>query len=122
VAAAYTRVNVSKELAPLRDGHSSLQDARRGALVQLAVDEDERLGHPGDASGLRSIRGSSPRSIQAMYLSRQSFVPGTDSVSMASASSAPYPSSRESTYASFEGSLSIGSAPVGLEGAPEGSS
>jgi hypothetical protein len=40
---------------------------------------------------------------------------------MALASSAPYPSSRESMYASFEGSSSIGSAPVGLEGAPEGS-
>jgi hypothetical protein len=41
---------------------------------------------------------------------------------MASASSVPYLSSRESTYASFEGSSSIGSALVGLEGAPEGSS
>jgi hypothetical protein len=39
VVAAYTRVNVLKELAPMRDGHASLQDARRGALVQLAVDE-----------------------------------------------------------------------------------
>jgi hypothetical protein len=39
VVAAYTRVDVSKELAPLRDGYASLQDARRGALVQLAVDE-----------------------------------------------------------------------------------
>jgi hypothetical protein len=37
--AAYAHVNVSKELAPLRDGHASLQDARRGVLVQLAVDE-----------------------------------------------------------------------------------
>jgi hypothetical protein len=27
VVAAYVRVNVSKELAPLRDGHASLQDA-----------------------------------------------------------------------------------------------
>jgi hypothetical protein len=26
VVAAYTRVNVSKELAPLGDGHTSLQD------------------------------------------------------------------------------------------------
>jgi hypothetical protein len=41
---------------------------------------------------------------------------------MASASSAPYPSSRESTNASFEGSSSMGSAPTGFEGAPEGSS
>jgi hypothetical protein len=41
---------------------------------------------------------------------------------MASASSAPYPSSRESIYALFEGSSSISSAPVGFEGAPEGSS
>jgi hypothetical protein len=65
---------------------------------------------------------SSPRSVTAMYLSRQSPALGTGSVSMASASSTPYPSSMESTYASFEGSSSIGSAPVGLEGAPEGSS
>jgi hypothetical protein len=33
VVAAYARVNVSKELAPLRDGHASLQDACRGALI-----------------------------------------------------------------------------------------
>jgi hypothetical protein len=41
---------------------------------------------------------------------------------MASASSAPYPFSRESTSASFEGSPSMGSAPAEFEGAPEGSS
>jgi hypothetical protein len=40
---------------------------------------------------------------------------------MTSASLAPYPSKRVSTYASFEGSSSIGSAPAGFEGAPEGS-
>jgi hypothetical protein len=57
-----------------------------------------------------------------MYLSRQSPLLGAGSMSMASASLAPYPSSRESTYALFEGSSSMGSAPVGLEGAPEGSS
>jgi hypothetical protein len=31
-------MDVSKELVPLRDGNASLQDAGRGALVQLAVD------------------------------------------------------------------------------------
>jgi hypothetical protein len=41
MVAAHARMNVSKELAPLRDGHASLQDARRGALVQLAIDEGE---------------------------------------------------------------------------------
>jgi hypothetical protein len=41
VVAAYARVDVSKELAPLRDRYASLQDARGGALVQLAVDEGE---------------------------------------------------------------------------------
>jgi hypothetical protein len=41
---------------------------------------------------------------------------------MASASSTPYPSSRESTNTSFEGSSSMGSAPARFEGAPEGSS
>jgi hypothetical protein len=65
--------------------------------------------------------GSSPRSIQAIYLSRQSTSLGAGSTSMASASLALYPSRRESTYASFEGSSSMGSAPAGFEGAPEGS-
>jgi hypothetical protein len=41
VVAAYARVDVSKEHAPLRDRYASLQDARCGALVQLAVDEGE---------------------------------------------------------------------------------
>jgi hypothetical protein len=41
VVAAHARVNISKELAPLRDGYASLQDAQRGALVQLAFDEGE---------------------------------------------------------------------------------
>jgi hypothetical protein len=41
VVAAHTRMYVPKELAPLRDGYASLQDAGRGALVQLAVDECE---------------------------------------------------------------------------------
>jgi hypothetical protein len=65
--------------------------------------------------------GSSPRSIQAMYLSRQSTSLGAGSTSMTSASPASYPSRRESTYASFKGSSSMGSAPAGFEGAPEGS-
>jgi hypothetical protein len=41
---------------------------------------------------------------------------------MGSVSSAPYPSSKESTNTSFEGSSSIGSTPAGFEGTPEGSS
>jgi hypothetical protein len=40
-------VDVPEELAPLRNGYAPLQDARRGALVQL--------GHPGDTSGLGSV-------------------------------------------------------------------
>jgi hypothetical protein len=39
VVAAYPHVDVSKELAPLRDRYTSLQDARRGALLQIAIDE-----------------------------------------------------------------------------------
>jgi hypothetical protein len=57
VVTAYARVDVSKELAPLRDGNASLQDAWHNALVQVAVDEGERLGHPGNASSLGSVRG-----------------------------------------------------------------
>jgi hypothetical protein len=30
---------IPEELVPLRDGHASLQDAGRGTLLQLAVDE-----------------------------------------------------------------------------------
>jgi hypothetical protein len=41
MVAAHARVNISKELVPLRDRHALLQDARRGALVQLAFDEGE---------------------------------------------------------------------------------
>jgi hypothetical protein len=41
----------------LRDGYAPLQDARCSALVQLAIDESERLGHPGNAPSLGSIRG-----------------------------------------------------------------
>jgi hypothetical protein len=122
VVAAYARVNVSKELAPLRDGHASLQDSQRGMLVQLAVDEGQRLGHPGNASGLGSVRGEFPSIHPGDVFVSPVLRAGIDSVSMSSASSAPYPSSRESTNASFEGSSSIGSAPVGSEGAPEGSS
>jgi hypothetical protein len=43
-------------------------------------------------------------------------------MSMSSTPFAPYPSSRESTNTSFEGSSSMGSAPTGLEEASEGSS
>jgi hypothetical protein len=39
--AAYARMYIPEELAPMRDGHASLQDAGRGALVQLAVNEGE---------------------------------------------------------------------------------
>jgi hypothetical protein len=38
----------------------TLQDAGGGALVQLAVDEGEGLGHPGDAPGLGPVRGEVP--------------------------------------------------------------
>jgi hypothetical protein len=55
VVATYARVYVPKEVAPLRNGYASLQDAGRGALVQLTVDESECLGHPGDAPSLGSV-------------------------------------------------------------------
>jgi hypothetical protein len=51
---------IPKELAPLMDGYASLQDAGRDALVKLTVDESERLGHPGDAPSLGSVRGELP--------------------------------------------------------------
>jgi hypothetical protein len=90
-------------------------------LVQLVVDEGKGLGHPAMRLAAARSVGSSPRAIQATYLSRQSALTGVGSISITSASCAPYPSRRESTYASFEGSSSMGSTPVGFEGAPEGS-
>jgi hypothetical protein len=41
VVAAHARVNISKGLALLRDRYASLQDARRGTLVQLAINVGE---------------------------------------------------------------------------------
>jgi hypothetical protein len=41
VVAAHAHVYFSEELAPLGDGHASLQNAGRSALVQLYVDESE---------------------------------------------------------------------------------
>jgi hypothetical protein len=41
VMATHARMYIPEELAPLRDGHASLQDAGRGALVQLVADESE---------------------------------------------------------------------------------
>jgi hypothetical protein len=41
MVATHTHMYIPEELAPLRDGHASLQDAGGGALVQLAVDESK---------------------------------------------------------------------------------
>jgi hypothetical protein len=41
VVATHAHVYIPEELAPLRDGHASLQDAGGDALVQLAVDESK---------------------------------------------------------------------------------
>jgi hypothetical protein len=60
VMAADPGVDVPQELAPLGDGHAPLQDVGGGALVQLAVDEGEGLGHPGDASARGPVRGEFP--------------------------------------------------------------
>jgi hypothetical protein len=57
VVSIYARVDVSDELATLGGGDAPLQDTRRGALVQLVVDDGERLSHPGDAPSLGPIRG-----------------------------------------------------------------
>jgi hypothetical protein len=44
----------------LGDGDAPLQDAGRGVLVQLAVVDGGRLGHPGDATGLGPVQGKFP--------------------------------------------------------------
>jgi hypothetical protein len=55
VVATHASVDVSGELMPLGDGNAPLQDVGRGALVQLAVDNGKRLGHPGDVPSLGPI-------------------------------------------------------------------
>jgi hypothetical protein len=60
MVAAHAHVYVPEELAPLGDGYASLHDAGGGALVQLAVDEGEGFGHPGDAPGLGPVQGKFP--------------------------------------------------------------
>jgi hypothetical protein len=57
VVATHAYVDVSEELAPLGDGDAPLQDAERGALVQLTVNDGKRLGYPSDAPSLGPIRG-----------------------------------------------------------------
>jgi hypothetical protein len=42
------------------NGDAPLQDAGCGALVQLAVDYGEQLGHPSDAPGFRPVWGKFP--------------------------------------------------------------
>jgi hypothetical protein len=124
VVATHARVNVSEDLAPLRDGYAPLQYARRGVLVQLAVDEGERFGHPGDVPDLGPIRGKlssiHPGDILVPPVLRAGgggwlYVHGLGFVHVV-------PSSKESTNASFEGSSSMSSVPAGFEGAPEGTS
>jgi hypothetical protein len=44
MVATHACVDVSNELLTVGNGDASLQDAGRGALVQLAVDHGERLG------------------------------------------------------------------------------
>jgi hypothetical protein len=106
MVATHACVDVSNKFATMGMGMHRCRT--RDTAMRLASDRSE---------------GSSPRSIHARYLARQSSARGGGgSVSMASASFAPYPSSRESTNASFEGSSSMGFAPSGFEGAPEGSS
>jgi hypothetical protein len=53
VVAIYARVDVSNQFPTVGEGDA--QDARRGALIQLAIDYSERLGFPGDALGFGPI-------------------------------------------------------------------
>jgi hypothetical protein len=84
--AADPGVDVPQELAPLGDGHAPLQDAGGGALVQLAVDEGKDLAILAMRLAAGRSEGSSPRAIQAIYLSRQSALIGAGSMSITSAS------------------------------------
>ena len=57
VMTAGASVDVTDQLLALGDGDVSLQNARRTALVQLIVDQDEGLGLPGDAPCLSAVQG-----------------------------------------------------------------
>jgi hypothetical protein len=122
VVATHARMDVSNDFPAVGNGDPSLQDTGRGTLIQHAIDHSERLGFSGDAPGLGPIRGELPSSDPSEVFGPPILHAGGVPVSVALALSAPYPSSRESTNASVEGSSSMGSAPTGLEGAPEGSS
>jgi hypothetical protein len=119
--AAHARVYVPEELAPWGIGMHRCRMLEPARLYSSPSTRAKDLAILAMRLALDRSEGSSPRSIQAIYLSRQSTSLGTGSTSMASASSAPHPSRRESTNASLEGPSSMGSAPAGFEGAPEGS-
>jgi hypothetical protein len=72
----------------LGDGDAALQDAGRGALVQFAIDEGERLGHPIDAPGFGPIWGKFPSIHPSEVFGPPILCMGVGSVSMASSSSA----------------------------------
>jgi hypothetical protein len=80
VVATHARVDVSNKLATMGDGDAPLQDARRGALVQLAVDYCEQLSLPCDASGFGPIQGEFS-SVDPGEVARQSSVREVGSVS-----------------------------------------
>jgi hypothetical protein len=121
VVAANARVNIPEELAPLGMGTHRCKMPEAARLYTSPSTRVKDLAILAMRLASDRSEGSSPWSIQAMYLSRQSASLGAGSTSMTSASLASYPSRRESTYASFEGSSSMGSAPAGFVGAPEGS-
>ena len=57
VLTADAGVDVLDQLLALGDGDASLQNARGTVLVQLIVDQDERLSPPGDAPRTGVVRG-----------------------------------------------------------------
>jgi hypothetical protein len=72
VVAAYARVYIPEELAPLGDGHASLQDAGVARLYSSPSMRVKDLAILAMLLASDRSEGTSPRSIQAMYLSRQS--------------------------------------------------
>jgi hypothetical protein len=60
VVVTHTRVDVSDELATLGVGMHCCRMPNAARLVQLAVDDSKRLGHPGDAYDLGPIWGKFP--------------------------------------------------------------
>jgi hypothetical protein len=112
------------ELAPFAGAYDFASVSNRGGLVEALA---ERIAYEGAGRGMvaADTRVYVPEELASVhpgdvFVAPVRLVRGWLDVH-GFGLVAPYPSRRERTYASFEGSASMGSVPAGFEGAPEGS-